>query len=73
MYDTHKDKGELSDETVLNNILKETSLTLLMLDTIATQLLSVLWLTWDKTITCRSLTNILLFKVPESPAIKTTW
>ena len=64
MYDTHKDKGELSDETVLNNILKETSLTLLMLDTIATQLLSVLWLTWDKTITCRSLTNILLFKVP---------
>jgi len=42
MYDTHKDKGELSDETVLNNILKETSLTLLMLDTIATQLLSVL-------------------------------
>ena len=64
MYDTHKDEGELSDETVLNNILKETSLTLLMLDTIATQLLSVLWLTWDKTITCRSLTNILLFKVP---------
>jgi len=42
MYDTHKDEGELSDETVLNNILKETSLTLLMLDTIATQLLSVL-------------------------------
>ena len=26
MYDTHKDEGELSDETVLNNILKETSL-----------------------------------------------